>query len=108
VSWIIGQAVSITWSTDDWYDREGNALAVKIELSRDNGSSWSTLAASTPNTGIYAYTVTSPAAAQAKVRLSNPSGDPAVVWTSAAFVIQAASMASNQAQKWFKTHQKRR
>ena len=34
--------------------------AVKLELSRDNGGSWETLAASTPNTGSFGWTVTAP------------------------------------------------
>jgi hypothetical protein len=87
--WVIGQSVSITWSATDWVDPDLSPLTVKIELSRDNGSTWSTLAAGAPNTGTYTWTVTTPAATQCKIRLSDPDAS-SVNWTSTAFAINAS------------------
>jgi hypothetical protein len=43
---------------------------VKIELSRDGGTTYSVLAASVPNSGVFSWTVTAPATPSAKVRIS--------------------------------------
>lgn len=48
--WMVGETEEITWTDVNVYD-------VKIELSVDNGSSWSTIAESTPNTGTYSWLV---------------------------------------------------
>jgi hypothetical protein len=48
--WVVGETEEITWTDVNVYD-------VKIELSVDNGSSWLTLAESTPNTGTYSWIV---------------------------------------------------
>jgi len=44
---------------------------VKIELSRNGGTSWVTLFASTPNDGAQSWKVTGPATTQARVRISS-------------------------------------
>lgn len=49
--WVVGETEDITWSGVNVND-------VKIELSTDNGTNWSTIIASTPNTGTYAWDVT--------------------------------------------------
>ena len=51
--WVIGETEEITWTDINVYD-------VKIELSVDNGSSWSSIVESTPNTGAYSWLVASP------------------------------------------------
>jgi len=80
--WPIGITQTITW-TSSWLD--GN---VKIQLSRDGGTSWKTLSRSTPNDGTYDWKVTGPATTQARIRVSNV-GDPSVTDVSAAdFTVQ--------------------
>lgn len=72
--WIIGHAHSITWTTDDFYYSDANDQvqpdAVKLEISHDGGSTWATIVASTPNTGLYSWVVTGPACANAIIRYS--------------------------------------
>ena len=48
--WLVGETEEITWTDVNVYD-------VKIELSADNGSNWTTIAESTPNTGTYSWIV---------------------------------------------------
>jgi hypothetical protein len=51
-SWAPGSAQSIAWTS------AGVTISsVKIELSTNGGSTWSTVAASAPNTGVYSWTV---------------------------------------------------
>jgi hypothetical protein len=49
--WIVGETEDITWAAVNIND-------VNIELSTDNGANWSTIVASTPNTGTYSWNVT--------------------------------------------------
>ena len=49
--WVVGETEDITWTGV-------NVNEVKIELSVDNGSNWTTIVESTPNTGTYAWMVT--------------------------------------------------
>jgi hypothetical protein len=49
--WVAGDTEDITWSGVNVND-------VKIELSTNNGTDWSTIIQSTPNTGTYAWVVT--------------------------------------------------
>jgi hypothetical protein len=63
--WTIGTAQTIAWST--------NLLptaTVKIELSRNGGSTYTTLASAAPNSGSFAWTATGSASTTAKVRVS--------------------------------------
>jgi PKD repeat protein len=48
--WEVGETEDITWTDVNVYD-------VKIELSVDNGTNWSTIVESTPNTGTYSWIV---------------------------------------------------
>jgi hypothetical protein len=50
--WIVGETEEIMWS-------DANVYNVKIELSVDNGTSWTSIVESTPNTGSYSWLVTS-------------------------------------------------
>ncbi len=66
-SWGIGLAYDFTWY--------GLMLdQVKIELSRDDGASWQTIVASTPNDGSYTWTVTAPQTTTGWVRISSLDG----------------------------------
>jgi hypothetical protein len=66
-----GYPVDITWSsayvTGD----------VKIELSRNTGITWETIADSTPNDGLFTWTVTAPTSSSCRVRVSSVN-DPTV------------------------------
>ncbi|MGE5340786.1 MAG: Ig-like domain-containing protein [Candidatus Omnitrophota bacterium] len=86
-TWVIGSSHSITWTS---IHLTGN---IKIELSIDNGSSWTTLTASTANTGSYAWTVPDTPSSQCKVRISDAeTGSPSDI--SDVFAIIAASTPS--------------
>jgi PKD repeat protein len=63
--WVVGETEQITWTDVNVYD-------VKIELSVDNGSSWSTIAESIPNTGAYSWIVTAQDSSdQCLIRITN-------------------------------------
>ena len=61
----IGSSETITW------DYSGSLEDVKIDLSRDNGSNWESLTASTPNDGSFTWDVTGPSSALCLVRVSS-------------------------------------
>ncbi len=67
-SYVVGRPLLVRWS------RSGSALTdspnVRIELSRDDGATFSTLAASTPNDGQETFTTTAPATDLAFVRIT--------------------------------------
>ncbi|MBE0572336.1 MAG: T9SS type A sorting domain-containing protein [Ignavibacteriaceae bacterium] len=63
--WINGTTEAIAWSGENLDD-------VKIELSIDNGASWSAIVDSTPSTGLYVWTVNCPAySSECIVRISD-------------------------------------
>ena len=66
-AWTLGSTHDITWSP-------GNGGKVSIELSRNAGSSWETLFASTANDGSEAWTVSGATTSQALVRIANDKG----------------------------------
>ena len=67
--WIVGQTEEITWAEVNVYD-------VKIELSEDNGSSWSTIVETTPNTGTYSWVVESTdSSTQCLIKITNVDDD---------------------------------
>jgi hypothetical protein len=65
--WEVGQVRAFTW------DSFQAGSAVRIEVSRDNGVSWSTVSASTANDGFYSWTVTGPRSTGCRVRLTSVS-----------------------------------
>jgi hypothetical protein len=94
--WAKGSKQNITW-TDT-----GFSGSVKIELSRDSGNTWSTLAALAANTGLRIWTVTAPATVHARVKVSSKN-NPAVVAESAADFTIAQSItvtAPNGGETW--------
>lgn len=63
--WYAGDPHNVTWTSANLTDN------IKIEVMRSfPGGSWQTVASSTPNTGSYAWTVDSPGATAARVRVS--------------------------------------
>ena len=80
VTWTIGSTRSITWSHN-----LGTSQTVNIDVSRDGGTTWSSVAANVANatatTGTYSWVVSGPATTQARIRAS-ASANPAVSDTS--------------------------
>jgi alpha-mannosidase len=71
-SWFNGSTHNITWTT------YGAMANVKLEYSTDDGTSWTTIIASTPNANSYAWTVPLVISASCRVRISEAStGNPA-------------------------------
>ena len=63
--WIQGSTENISWTSE-------NVISVKIELSINNGASWSTITDSTASTGIYSWLVNaSQTSNQALIRISD-------------------------------------
>lgn len=62
--WDLGTTQNIEWSATSVIEN------VKIELSRNNGGSWETLAGSTPNNGMFPWTVNGPTTQNALVRIN--------------------------------------
>jgi hypothetical protein len=75
--WAVSSAHNITWTS------VGVGSSVKIELSRDSGTTWTTIASPVPDTGSYAWTVSGPFTTNARVRITSLN-NPGVSGTSAA------------------------
>jgi hypothetical protein len=73
VNWAIGTIQRIKW-----YHNMSTASNVKIDVSRNGGSTWETIVASLDNaagsSGIYDWTITGPATTQALIRVSTTDG----------------------------------
>jgi hypothetical protein len=63
--WLVGSIHSITWSST------GAVGNVKLEYSTDGGSAWSSVVASTSNTGSYLWTVPNSPSTTSRVRVSS-------------------------------------
>ena len=63
--WPIGSSQNIAWTSS------GLTGNVKIEISRNGGTSWTVLSASTLNDGAHGWTVTGPATTQARLRVTS-------------------------------------
>jgi len=70
-NWVIGSTQAITWSSISVNGR------VKIELSRDDGATWTTITGSTANDGNRDWRVTGPATTNARIKMTSNS-NPAV------------------------------
>jgi hypothetical protein len=81
-TWVIGSTQTIQWSST------GLSGKVKIELSRDGGTTWTLLFNNVVNTGSKTWKVTKPATAQARIRISGVSDPQAVDSSNANFAIQ--------------------
>jgi hypothetical protein len=84
--WYTGDNKNIIWSyqyvTGD----------VKIDISRDGGSSWSLITGSTPNNGSYNWTVTSPASTQCRIRVTSLSYPSVSDMSNANFIIAGPAL----------------
>jgi len=71
-NWVVDSSHSINWTTT------GTVGNVKIEYTKNNGSSWTTIISSTANTGSYSWTVPNKVSSQCKIKISEaPTGTPA-------------------------------
>jgi len=61
--WNIGSEIAITWNTQDI------PSDVAIHISRNGGKTYSTIAETTPNNGMYTWTVTGPASANCMIKI---------------------------------------
>ncbi|MCU0286314.1 MAG: S8 family serine peptidase [Acidobacteria bacterium] len=66
-SWTVNSSYNITWTSS------GLVGNVKIELSTDNGNRWSTIIASTKNTGSYKWIVSNNPSTRCKIRIKEAS-----------------------------------
>lgn len=64
--WRVGENRAITWSPL-------TATSVRIEISLDEGATWTNIVASAPNTGTYTWTVPATPAQRAMIRVSDAS-----------------------------------
>ena len=73
--WEVGSTQNIVWSStaDIW--------EVKLEVSYDNGVTYSTIANNIPNTGYYAWTIPNTLSDQVKIRISDRDGKATAVST---------------------------
>jgi hypothetical protein len=98
-TWYRGTSRTITWS-----DNLPDGDTVRIELSRDGGGSYETLATAAPNTGGFAWTVSEPVASSAVVRISCSAGASTATASSGAFQIVAPTVnvtAPGAGTSWF-------
>jgi hypothetical protein len=65
----IGETTALAWSS------EGALSNVRIDLSRDNGGGWESIAGPIPNDGLYDWTVTGPVSAACLIRVSSNDGE---------------------------------
>ncbi len=95
-SWDAGSTQAITW------DSVGVTGNVKIEVSRDSGTSWSSVIASTPNDGTHSWTVTGPGTATARIRITSITYPTANDMSDADFTINQSITvtAPNGAESW--------
>ncbi len=84
---LLGSTHVITWSST------GTIASVKIEYSTNNGASWTTIIASTANTGTYTWTVPNAPSASCLVRISEAAGGTPSDASNAVFTISAATPA---------------
>ncbi len=77
--WQAGSEQHIQWTSS------GTSGSVAIEISRDGGSTWSTIESSTTDDGDHSWTVTGPASGNCMIRVSDTDGDPS--GTSGVFTI---------------------
>jgi|GEM_PF-1192944 len=80
-SWQAGTTHNITWTT------QGTVANVKIELSTNGGTGYSTIIASTPNNGSYAWTVPNTPSANCLVRISDAANASNIDVSDSAFTI---------------------
>jgi len=82
-SWVVGSSHAITWSS------AGISGNVNIQISRNGGSTWTTIISKTPNDGTQIWKITGPATTQAKIRVVSVSSPTVFDISDATFIITA-------------------
>jgi|GEM_PF-4921153 len=85
-SWDIGTVQDITWTSS------GLTGMVKIEVSRNSGSSWSSLISSTANDGSHPWTVTGPGSTTARIKVTSVASPTTSDSSNADFIIPPPSI----------------
>src|SRR5207249_9138586 len=86
--WTVGESRTIAWTTT------GTIPNVKLENSKDNFTTPTLIAASTPNTGSYAWTVPNDISATVRVRVSDVADSTVLDVSDADFKIRGARAVS--------------
>ncbi|MGE5340982.1 MAG: lectin like domain-containing protein [Candidatus Omnitrophota bacterium] len=97
-TWYVGSSHPITWSS---YNVIGN---VKIEYTRDNGNTWTSVNASASNTGSYSWVIPNAPATQCKVRVTSLSNGSLLDVSNAVFSIVRPSItvtSPNGGEQWY-------
>jgi len=81
--WTVGSSQTIRWTT------AGSCPMVKVELSTNNGSSWSTISAERANTGTCPWTVPGTISSQCRIRVGDSTDSVPVDMSNTAFSIVA-------------------
>jgi hypothetical protein len=94
--WAINSIQNILWTTF------GSIANVKLEYTKDNGTSWNLITASTTNTGAYAWTIPDSISTQCKVKISDSSDVDATDTSDAVFKIHGILVITspNGAEEW--------
>ena len=85
-NWYIGNEYNIRWVSDN------TSGYVKIEYSTDNGSVWSEIIASVPDTGIYSWTIPEVFSSNCLVRVSDTDEDPSDISNSSFTISEVPSI----------------
>jgi hypothetical protein len=85
--WPVGSTQTIRWTSN------GITGYVKIEMSRNNGTSWATLITKTANDGAFSWKVIAPATTQALIRIKSVSNPSVIGISSANFRIGGGGIA---------------
>jgi len=96
-SWAAGSVHNITWMAT------GTIANVKLEYSTNGGTTWTTIVASTANTGTYAWTVPNAGSANGLVRVSDAANAAVFDVSNAVFTIVGMSItvtAPNGGEVW--------
>ena len=96
-AWVVGASQNITWTT------AGTVANVKLEYSTDGGTTYpNVIAASTANTGTYAWTIPDAITVSARVRVSDVNDSTATDTSNTNFKIQGllAITAPDGGEKW--------
>ncbi len=86
-----GEVLAAGSSSDILWSSRGSINKVSVELSTDNGSSWSPIVATTGNDGKYDWLVPGPASDECLVRIADASGGGTVDISNSVFAIVADS-----------------
>jgi hypothetical protein len=88
--WQVGSSQNITWTSS------GTSGTVKIEYSTNNGSSWTTILASTPDDGSQSWTVPNVPSTTCLVRVSDTDGSPVDISNAVFSIVPPSGVCVNE------------